>query len=58
MQLLDVTAETEGTFLRCLHDEAPDDPRIIIIDSRIQDLLRGLDQDARCANASQVAQMA
>ena len=29
MELLDVTAETEGTFLRCLHSEAPDDPRTI-----------------------------
>jgi hypothetical protein len=28
MELLDVTAETEATFLRCLHDEAPDNPRI------------------------------
>jgi GNAT superfamily N-acetyltransferase len=31
MELLDVTAETEATFLRCLHDEAPDDPRIIAL---------------------------
>lgn len=22
------TAVTEGTFLRCLHDEKPDDPRV------------------------------
>ena len=29
MRLVDVDAGTEGTFLRCLHDEAPDDPRVI-----------------------------
>jgi GNAT superfamily N-acetyltransferase len=29
MMLLDVTSETEGTFLRCLHDELPDDQRVI-----------------------------
>ena len=28
MKLCDLTAETEGTFFRCLHDEAPDDPRV------------------------------
>lgn len=25
---MDVNEETEATFLRCLHDEAPDDPRV------------------------------
>jgi len=29
MKLVDVDHSTEGTFLRCLHDEAPDDPRVI-----------------------------
>jgi len=29
MQLLDLTPETEATFLHCLHDEKPDDPRVI-----------------------------
>ena len=29
MKLCDLTAETEGTFFRCLHDEKPDDPRVI-----------------------------
>lgn len=29
MKLIDVDASTQGTFLRCLHDEAPDDPRVI-----------------------------
>jgi len=29
MKLCDLTAETEGTFFRCLHDEAPDDPRAV-----------------------------
>jgi N-acetylglutamate synthase-like GNAT family acetyltransferase len=28
MRLLDVDERTEATFLRCLHDERPDDPRI------------------------------
>ena len=28
MQLLDLTPETEATFLHCLHDERPDDPRV------------------------------
>ncbi len=31
MQLLDLTPETEATFLRCLHDEEPDDPRVIAL---------------------------
>jgi N-acetylglutamate synthase-like GNAT family acetyltransferase len=29
MKLVDVDRETEGTFLRCLHDARPDDPRVI-----------------------------
>jgi len=33
-RLVDVTAETEGTFLRCLHEEVPDDPRVIAIRRR------------------------
>ena len=31
MRLVDVDATTEATFLRCLHDEAPDDPRVITL---------------------------
>jgi GNAT superfamily N-acetyltransferase len=34
LRLVDVNAGTEGTFLRCLHDEAPDDPRVIDIRRR------------------------
>ncbi len=29
MRLVDVDEHTEGTFLRCLHDERPDDPRVV-----------------------------
>jgi GNAT superfamily N-acetyltransferase len=29
MKLVDIDKDTEGTFLRCLHDEKPDDPREI-----------------------------
>lgn len=29
MRLVDVGPDTRATFLRCLHDEAPDDPRVI-----------------------------
>ncbi len=29
MRLLDVDERTEATFLRCLHDEKPDDPRTV-----------------------------
>lgn len=28
MRLIDVDRDTEATFLRCLHDERPDDPRV------------------------------
>jgi GNAT superfamily N-acetyltransferase len=28
MRLVDVDTDTEATFLRCLHDERPDDPRV------------------------------
>jgi GNAT superfamily N-acetyltransferase len=31
MRLVDVSKETEGTFFRCLHDERPDDPRVVEI---------------------------
>lgn len=31
MKLLDVSEETRPTFLRCLHDERPDDPRVIAL---------------------------
>ncbi|MBL7032648.1 MAG: hypothetical protein ISR91_00735 [Candidatus Delongbacteria bacterium] len=41
MQLQDLTPRTEATFLRCLHDEKPDDPRVIAlrrhwVDSRLE----------------------
>ena len=29
MELVDVSPETETTFLHCLHDERPDDPRVM-----------------------------
>ena len=29
VKLIDVDRDTEATFLRCLHDERPDDPRVI-----------------------------
>ena len=29
MKLIEVDRDTEATFLRCLHDEVPDDPRVI-----------------------------
>lgn len=31
MRLADIDSKTEATFLRCLHDEEPDDPRVISI---------------------------
>jgi GNAT superfamily N-acetyltransferase len=34
MRLIDVDASTEPTFLRCLHDEAPDDQRVIALRRR------------------------
>jgi len=29
MRLVDIDGKTEGTFFRCLHDEQPDDPRMM-----------------------------
>lgn len=40
MELVDVDETTEGTFLRCLHDEAPDDPRVIQLRRRWFDAQR------------------
>lgn len=40
MKLLDVDRETEGTFLRCLHDERPDDPRVVALRRRWFDAYR------------------
>ena len=37
MKLVAITAETEGTFLRCLHDEKPADPRAIALRRRWHD---------------------
>jgi GNAT superfamily N-acetyltransferase len=34
MRLVDIDAETEGTFFRCLHDEKPDNPRVTEIRRR------------------------
>ncbi|MFQ5459971.1 MAG: hypothetical protein ACE5EL_04185 [Anaerolineae bacterium] len=34
MKIQDVTPDTEGTFLRCLHDEQPDDPRVVALRRR------------------------
>ncbi len=34
MNLIDVDSSTEGTFLRCLHDERPDDPRVVALRRR------------------------
>ncbi|MBD3163422.1 MAG: hypothetical protein GF346_13100 [Candidatus Eisenbacteria bacterium] len=40
MHILDVTPETEPTFLRCLHDERPDDPRVVALRRRWVDAHR------------------
>jgi len=37
MQLLDIDRDTEGTFFRCLHDEAPEDPAVIELRRRWYD---------------------
>jgi len=34
MKLVDVGSETESTFLRCLHDEVPEDPRVMLLRRR------------------------
>ncbi len=41
MRLVDVDETTEGTFLRCLHDERPDDPRVVSLRRRWFDAQRG-----------------
>jgi hypothetical protein len=40
LKLIDVDRETEPTFLRCLHDERPDDPRVVRLRRRWYDAHR------------------
>jgi hypothetical protein len=42
VKLIDVDRETEPTFLRCLHDERPDDPRVVRLRRRWFDAHRDL----------------
>jgi GNAT superfamily N-acetyltransferase len=37
MRFEDIDARTEGTFFRCLHDEKPDDPRVLAMRQRWHD---------------------
>jgi hypothetical protein len=37
MKLLDIDAKTEDTFFRCLHDEKPQDPRVLALRRRWYD---------------------
>lgn len=41
MRLVDVDRDSEPTFLRCLHDERPDDPRVVRLRRRWFDAHRG-----------------
>jgi GNAT superfamily N-acetyltransferase len=41
VELVDVDRDTETTFLHCLHDERPDDPRVIRLRRRWFDAYRG-----------------
>ena len=41
MRLVDIDANTEGTFLRCLHDEVPDDPQVVLMRRRWVEENRG-----------------
>jgi GNAT superfamily N-acetyltransferase len=42
VKLIDVDRDTEPTFLRCLHDERPDDPRVVRLRRSRFDVHRGL----------------
>lgn len=35
MRLVDVTEKTQNIFLRCLHDEQPEDPQVLSIRQRL-----------------------
>jgi hypothetical protein len=37
MKLIDIDKDTEGTFFRCLHDETPQEPRVIALRHRWYD---------------------
>jgi N-acetylglutamate synthase-like GNAT family acetyltransferase len=47
LRLIDVDRATEPTFLRCLHDERPDDPRVVRLRRRWFDAHRALGLRAR-----------
>ncbi len=47
MKLVDVDTVTERTFLHCLHDERPDDPRVIELRRRWYEPARKMGLRAR-----------